>query len=159
MNLDKSLTLRPAREDDAAALALLHRMGFAEGWSAPAMRTLLAGAAHFGFVVEDIEANALRAVVIVQVATDQSEILTIATAPSMRRKGLARALLVAAGKEAASRGAREMFLEVAEDNDAARGLYENLGFSLSGRRRGYYRDREGHVTDALLFRARIPFAL
>lgn len=159
MNVDKSLSLRPAREDDAAALALLHRMGFADGWSAQAMRTLLTAPANFGFVVEDPDADMLRALVLVQVATDQSEILTIVTAPSMRRKGLARALLVAAGKEAASRGAREMFLEVAEGNDAARGLYETLGFSLSGRRRGYYRERDGHVADALLFRARIPFVL
>ena len=159
MNLDASLTLRPAREADAAALALLHRMGFAEGWNAQSMRTLLSNTASFGFVVEDPEADILRALVLVQVATDQSEILTIATAPSMRRKGLARALLVAAGKEAASRGARDMFLEVAEGNNAARGLYESLGFSLSGKRRGYYRDRDGHVEDALLFRAHVPLAL
>ena len=33
-----------------------------------------------------------------------------------------------------------MFLEVAEDNAAARALYRSAGFARAGQRRGYYRE-------------------
>lgn len=151
-----TLIVRRASKDDAAAMAILHRTAFADGWSAPAFRKLIETPSSVGFVVEDLDADTLRALILIQIATDQSEILTIATAPSLRRQGLARTLLLAAGKEAAARGAAEMFLEVAESNDAARGLYQGLGFAASGTRRNYYRNRSGGSTDALIFRARLP---
>jgi len=40
--------------------------------------------------------------------------------------------------EARRRGAREAFLEVRVDNDAARRLYASEGFDEIGTRRGYY---------------------
>jgi len=40
--------------------------------------------------------------------------------------------------EAVSRGAARLFLEVAEDNFAARKLYAALGFGAVGRRAAYY---------------------
>jgi ribosomal-protein-alanine N-acetyltransferase len=50
--------------------------------------------------------------------------------------------------DAARRGAREMFLEVAEGNAAARALYAGLGAAEAGRRRRYYPDG----SDALVLR-------
>ena len=44
--------------------------------------------------------------------------------------------------------ARKVFLEVAEDNAAARALYAKLGFQEIGRRRAYYK-RPGGAVDAL----------
>ena len=153
---EATLIVRRACDDDAAALAILHRTAFADGWSAPAFYKLLTAPSSFGFVVEDLDADTLRALILIQVALDQSEILTIATVPSQRRRGLSRTLLLAAGKEALARGAAEMFLEVAEANQAARGLYMGLGFTAAGKRRNYYRDRAGGVSDALVFCARLP---
>jgi Acetyltransferases len=40
-------------------------------------------------------------------------------------------------------GAQSLFLEVAEDNAAALGLYRSLGFVEVGRRPGYYDARSG----------------
>jgi len=42
-------------------------------------------------------------------------------------------------------GARRVFLEVAEDNWAARRLYAALGFAPVGRRRNYYRRGQDFV--------------
>ena len=41
-------------------------------------------------------------------------------------------------------------LDVAEDNTSARRLYDRLGFTLDGRRTGYYRARRAAPVDALL---------
>jgi [ribosomal protein S18]-alanine N-acetyltransferase len=57
-------------------------------------------------------------------------------------------LLEAAEARAAAAGALEMFLEVAEENAAARALYGRGGYVVVGCRRGYYRDG----SDALVMR-------
>jgi ribosomal-protein-alanine N-acetyltransferase len=48
-------------------------------------------------------------------------------------------------------GAREMFLEVGEKNEAALALYRGRGFSLVGRRAAYYRHHDVPA-DALVMR-------
>ena len=45
-----------------------------------------------------------------------------------------------------------MFLEVAEDNAAARDLYERQGFRPVGRREDYYRTASGTVAALVLRR-------
>lgn len=50
-------------------------------------------------------------------------------APARRRRGLGRALMAAALTEARRRGADHIDLNTAEDDTAARALYESLGFS------------------------------
>ena len=87
--------------------------------------------------------------VLARIAAEEAEILTLAVAPAARRQGLGRALLLAAMEEAARRGAREMFLEVAAANPAARALYAACGFTEVGLRRGYY----AGGGDALILRA------
>jgi ribosomal-protein-alanine acetyltransferase len=62
------------------------------------------------------------------------EILNLAVAPEARRKGVAAALT----QEMLARSAGKVFLEVRLSNTAARKLYQKLGFSEVGLRRGYY---------------------
>jgi [ribosomal protein S18]-alanine N-acetyltransferase len=81
---------------------------------------------------------------------DEAELLTIATHPGRRRRGLGRACLAAFEAEARARGARTAHLEVAADNAAALALYEGAGWSRAGLRRGYYRGASGAPVDALL---------
>lgn len=69
---------------------------------------------------------------------DELHINTIAVDARLRRQGLATALMQHVLAEAARAGARRATLEVRASNDAARRLYERLGFTVAGRRRGYY---------------------
>jgi ribosomal protein S18 acetylase RimI-like enzyme len=54
--------------------------------------------------------------------------------PGYRRRGVARALVDRAVRWAAERRAREVILWVADQNTAARRLYEQLGFRPTGER-------------------------
>lgn len=80
----------------------------------------------------------------------EAELLTLAVAPKARRQGTGARLVAGFLTQAAARGAETAFLEVAEDNQPARALYERAGFTPAGRRRAYYRHPNGTPTDALV---------
>ena len=82
-----------------------------------------------------------------RVVADEAEVLTIAVEPAVQGQGIGSGLLGRLMDEARARGAEAMFLEVAEDNAAARAVYARAGFLEDGRREGYY----GGV-DALVMR-------
>ncbi len=75
----------------------------------------------------------------------------------MGTSGLGCALVLAASTEAHTRGAKEIFLEVAVNKAAAGTLYAGAGFFAAGRRAGYYRDN-AEAIDAMILRARLPLA-
>ena len=131
------------RTDLAAALADLHAEAFDTPWSAAAFADLLGQA---GVVPEGDDDG----FILIRTVADEAEILTLAVRPSARRKGLGARLVLAAMGRAARDGATRMFLEVAEDNAAARALYGSLGFEAAGRRPRYYPRAEGPAVDALI---------
>ncbi|MCJ7871263.1 GNAT family N-acetyltransferase [Phaeobacter sp. J2-8] len=88
----------------------------------------------------------------VQSIPPEAEILTIAVAPHAQRKGVARSLIADMCDRLLSAGVTTLFLEVAEDNTAARGLYANAGFAESGRRKAYYPRAEQPAADAVILR-------
>ncbi len=85
-----------------------------------------------------------------RIAADEVELLTLAVAPAARRQGVGARLLATLLEKARTRGASRVFLEVAADNTAAVGLYLQAGFSVCGRRHGYYPRPDGPPTDALV---------
>jgi ribosomal-protein-alanine N-acetyltransferase len=142
---------------DADRLALVHARCFRPGWSAQSFRDLLARDTTVALALRDDDRpRELIALILVQVAAEQSEILTLGTLPEARRRGHARALVLASATQAHRMGAREIFLEVAKDNAAASALYRSLGFLPAGERRAYYRDANGRLTDAIILRAPLP---
>lgn len=78
-----------------------------------------------------------------------AEVIMIAVKSGMRRQGTGWKLAKRLIELAASDGAESIFLEVRESNIPAIGMYEKLGFTVFGRRKGYYNSpRE----DALIMR-------
>ncbi len=85
-----------------------------------------------------------------QVLFAEGELLSFGVVPAHRRRGYGRRLL-AQGLEVAQRqGAERIQLEVAENNRRAQSFYKTAGFSLIGRRPGYYRLAAGDAVDALI---------
>jgi ribosomal-protein-alanine N-acetyltransferase len=77
------------------------------------------------------------------------EILNLAVAPTVRRKGVGKALLAAGLRVFDGLRVAEIFLEVRESNQSALALYLAEGFAVVGMRRGYYRSP---LEDALVLR-------
>jgi len=127
------------------ALASAHARAFSatRAWSADEFETLLGqkGVRLLG----DAAAFAL-----IRTIVDETEILTLATDPAKRRCGRARAVLQLAEAQAIEGGATRMFLEVAEDNSAAKALYATAGFTQIGRRPGYYLPKNAAPVAALV---------
>jgi ribosomal-protein-alanine N-acetyltransferase len=133
---------------DTAPLAMLHALSFAKSWDAPSIAALLATPGTFAF-------HHNQGFVLVRVAGEEAEILTLAVAPQKRGQGLGRALLQAAIVRAQEQGARTVFLEVGADNPSALALYAGLGFAKVGMRKAYYASPSGG-TDALVLRLPLP---
>jgi ribosomal-protein-alanine N-acetyltransferase len=81
---------------------------------------------------------------------DEIHILNIATAPSMRRRGLATVLMGAALSYATEHRARLILLEVRRSNRPAIRLYRRLGFSATSVRPGYYSDNGEDAIEMVL---------
>ncbi|MGR3757253.1 MAG: GNAT family N-acetyltransferase [Tranquillimonas sp.] len=126
-------------------LARLHAAAFdmPPPWPARAFEQLLALPGTF-LIARD-GAFALGRVVL-----DESELLTLAVAPPLRRRGLGRTCLIAYEQGARQRGATLSHLEVAADNGPAIALYGARGYRQTGRRPGYYRGADGRPRDAVL---------
>jgi [ribosomal protein S18]-alanine N-acetyltransferase len=84
-----------------------------------------------------------------RVVAGEAELLTIAVDPALRRQGTGAALMAAFLDHARRAGADRAFLEVADDNTAARALYQRSGFVVIGRRKAYYHGPAGRI-DAIL---------
>lgn len=74
------------------------------------------------------------------VVWDEVHLRNIAVRPEFRNKGVASILLAYMITEASKKGARWVTLEVRRSNRDAIGLYEKIGFILTGVRPLYYQD-------------------
>ena len=126
-------------------LSTLHAAAFApeRGWTAQEFRALLASPGT-RLLTED------RAFLLGRVIADEAEILTLATCPSARRAGLARAMLRRFVELAGGLGAARILLDVAADNAAAQALYLGEGFTQLARRPRYFARPGGPPADAIV---------
>ncbi len=142
--------VEPATLRDAPKLAQLHGASFHRGWGEAEFESMLTerstlvhrlrlGRRTIGFAVS-------------RMAADEAEILSIAIDDGYRGRGLSRDLLLTHLGHLAGHRVRRIFLEVEENNQPARRLYERAGFAVVGRRERYYRQGDGEQLNALLMR-------
>lgn len=149
--------LRRAGVDDLDAIMAIECSVFAsDAWSPAIMRAELADRHGYYLVAfppdqpERIDAYAgLRA----PHREPQADIQTIAVVPGARRGGLGRVLMRQLIAEARTRGARDIFLEVRDDNPSAQALYDSLGFERIAVRPKYY---QPDGVDAIIMRLTVP---
>jgi ribosomal-protein-alanine N-acetyltransferase len=144
------IAVRPALPADLARLEAIHAEAFARPWPAAELQTMLASDGVSALVAEGD--GALAGFIMLRVVADEGEILTLAVSLAMRRRGAGQALVLAAADSGRLTGAHTLWLEVADDNPAARQLYEQMDFVEIGRRKGYYPRPEGAAADAVVLR-------
>lgn len=152
--------IQPAGVLEGRVLAAVQQRCFPDDpWDADFIETLLGQPGSFGLLALAVDEKTGEGVptgfALARVVGEDSEILTIGVLPQARRGGLGRRLVEAVCDEVAQRGATALFLEVAEDNGAARALYAHSGFAQVGRRPGYYVRRDGRAA-ALVLRRSFP---
>jgi ribosomal-protein-alanine N-acetyltransferase len=143
-----SIAIRPVRHSDIVELALIHAQCFPdEAWDSSALATVLSLPGTSGRAATRDD-DRLAGFLIAQCLGEVAEILTLGVAPSERRRGIARALLLDCSQSSAALGAERIVLEVAADNEAGLALYQSLGFVRQGTRPGYYRRAARPPVDA-----------
>jgi ribosomal-protein-alanine N-acetyltransferase len=132
-------------EELVPKVATLEALCFSTPWSETSIRSELENPYSIWLVA--LEENALAGYLGVQFGPDGGDIMTIATDPAFRGKGVGRLLLKTMTGLLREKQLGWLTLEVRPSNEPALKLYESFGFRQVGRRPNYYKNpRE----DALL---------
>lgn len=151
-----NVVLQQASAAHARDVAHLHAPLFEEGWTADSIGVLLAHPASASFIANVNDPFEPAGFLLGQRAADQGEILSLGVRGDLQRCGIGRRLVAAFMEAVQASGVRDIFLEVASGNAAARRLYEDLGFVQAGRRARYYRQPGGGAEDALTLTVALP---
>ena len=131
----------------APIAAKIHGACFEKGWNEEEFTKLLALPTTRLWMTEE-------GFLLCSEVADEMEILTICVLPEFRRQHIAQDLLFELFRYAKAQKIKQIFLEVAEDNEAAQKLYSASGFKQTGVREGYYVRKNGAV-DALCLTKKI----
>lgn len=149
MNTPKNVEIVMCAPAHADVLAGMHENCFETSWGTPSFIDLFSMPGSYGFIalIEDDPAG----FIVARHTQEEGEIITLGVLPNHRRQGLAQTLIRLAESHLKSAGGKMMFLEVAANNQAAKSLYEQLGYQEVGRREQYYKTENGLI-DALILK-------
>ena len=140
------LTVRVMVDVDVTGIMKIETRAYAFPWTAGIFRDCM-GAGYSCYVLEK---NAeIIAYAVMSVGAKEAHILNICVSPDLRGEGFGYALMDKLVALARQLHADMMFLEVRPSNEAARRLYDKLGFNEIGIRRNYYPAAQGRE-DALI---------
>ena len=134
--------------DDLAAIERIERRSYPTPWSRKMFEGELGKATSICVGAFEREPPwELLGYLVVSRYVDAWHIMNVAVDPRYRRRGIARVLLSELFARTADSALRGYTLEVRISNTGAIRLYEELGFVVRGRRRGYYTDNreDAHV--------------
>jgi ribosomal-protein-alanine N-acetyltransferase len=148
-----------ATDDDLDALVALERLCFSHPWTPRNFADAMADPPRSRVVVLRVPhppghpERGIAAYCVYDVAAGELQVHNLAVLPGVRRGGLGRLLMRVVLEVAARQGARTALLEVRRSNEAARRLYESLGFHALAVRPDYY----SHPTeDAVVMERALP---
>jgi [ribosomal protein S18]-alanine N-acetyltransferase len=136
--------IRNATFDDVEAITRLEEESFPTPWKSAFFDSELRAASRYNRVAVDGGGN-LLGYVFAMYYFDEMHINKIAVQESMRRYGLASALMADCTKFAREHNVRTLSLEVRKSNSGAIAFYERLHFVAVYNRPDYYPDGEAAV--------------
>ena len=149
----------PMHETHVSAIAALEAATFSAPWDEASVRAELENPLALWLVAEDAGGSdaageagnpgadeagtgagemAVLGYVGSQSCFEDADILNVCVAPAARRRGVAEALMRELEARLAPNGVEKITLEVRASNEPAIRLYEKLGYTQVGVRKGYY---------------------
>ena len=138
------VAIRPMTEEDLPQVETIEQESFSMPWSLDAFRsTILREDTIYLAACREKEILGYCGM---YVSFDEGEIPNVAVKVACRNQGIGESMLTVLLERAANSGVTSVFLEVRESNQAARRLYEKLGFEEAGIRKNFYeKPRENAV--------------
>lgn len=141
------MNILPMTAAHIAPIAALERVCFSDPWPEAAVESELTNPLSLWLVA--VEEGQVAGYVGSQSVLGEADMMNVAVSPEFRRRGVARALLLALERRLAENAVHCLTLEVRASNEPAISLYHSLGYVQVGRRPNYYhKPRE----DALILR-------
>lgn len=123
---------------------------YGEAWTRSQCAGILPMSGIDLMLARDGEGAAVLGFSLARIIGDESELLLLAVAPEHRRRGVGARLLRDFIVRSLAAGVEHMHLEVRDGNPAI-AMYEASGFAPVGRRKAYYRGKDGSRHDALTY--------
>lgn len=121
---------------DIPKVSQIEKETFSIPWSEQAFQEALEKEYTLFLIAE--EKNQVKGYIGIYLAADEGEITNVAVGENFRRHHIGEHLVRKAMSEAVKKGAASIFLEVRCSNTPAIALYEKMGFSICGTRKGFY---------------------
>lgn len=129
----------------------LHKKVFKEkAWSQKSFSYFLSSP-HVFCEIASWKSEKLIGFIFVQFVEDEAEILTFVVDPDFQKKGIGTALLKKILHKGQEKRLKKIFLEVHEENEVGKKLYQKIGFKPIGKRVKYYSQTGYRNADALTF--------
>ncbi|HXC58933.1 MAG TPA: ribosomal protein S18-alanine N-acetyltransferase [Steroidobacteraceae bacterium] len=148
MSEPPQILIRDMGFDDVAMVAQLERRSYAFPWSDAIFRDCLR--AGYYCCVAQLD-HIVLGYAIMSSGAGEAHVLNVCVAEDYRCRGIGSQLLWHLLEFAKGLGVADVFLEVRPSNTTAIRLYQTLGFTQIGVRRGYYQAPEGRE-DAVVLR-------
>ncbi|MDO5383067.1 MAG: ribosomal protein S18-alanine N-acetyltransferase [Eubacteriales bacterium] len=137
--------IRPMEERDIDEVESIEKKTFSVPWSATSFLDASQKSDNI-YLVCEIEGS-IAGYCGVWTVLGEGNITNVAVAENFRRRGVARSLFDEMERQARAKAVDIFFLEVRTSNEAARKLYESLGYKQIGIRKRFY---ERPVEDAIV---------
>ena len=142
------MEIRRSQPTDAPEIAKAEALIFSDPWSEKDIISVISTEGSMCYTA--LSDGVVIAYLIGRQIAPEGEIYRIATLPEKRRHGVAYRLLDYAVKCERGVGLESLFLEVREQNTAARALYTSYGFKEIGVRKNYYKNPSDNAIIMLL---------
>jgi ribosomal-protein-alanine N-acetyltransferase len=135
------ITIEPVQPADLSEVLLIERGSFVAPWSRAAFEAELEKPYANLYLARSRsgkKAGAVIGYICFWLVADEIQVVNVAVHMAWRRRGIGKRLMRYALGRAYEAGANVAVLEVRRSNEAARALYEGLGFHAVRERPGYY---------------------
>lgn len=141
------MQLRPATVQDCETLSALHMECFPRGWGTSEFASFFERDGIIATLAE--QGAAAVGFIFCWIVGEECELLALAVAPEYRRQAIAKTLLTNTLDTLEKADVKKLHLEVNVNNLAAQQLYLAQGFTITARRKDYYRQTDGTCADAV----------